>query len=189
MRNPHKRPLGIAIVAIFTAANQLLSHWAAPAPQMVLEPVYYVAAASTAYELVTPPHGPPATPKPTLVVSTPKPSYAPKTAHPSRVVETPKEPSTKSALCGGGVLPPCSVMRRESGGDPRIWNGGCYAPVGHRGNSPCGVSSASGLYQFVRGTWNNFGGFVNAADAPVSVQLEKTKLTWANGAGRGHWGM
>jgi len=71
----------------------------------------------------------------------------------------------------GGSLPSCAVLRRESGGDPRIWNGGCYAPYGWRGLSPCGRSSASGRWQIVRGTWNYCRtGYVNAADAPVRVQ-------------------
>lgn len=91
----------------------------------------------------------------------------------------------------GGDLPPCSVLRRESGGDPRIWNGRCYAPVGWQGatapNCPRARSSASGLWQFVRGTWANHGGYLNAADAPVEVQNEKARLVWAGGAGCFHW--
>lgn len=87
----------------------------------------------------------------------------------------------------GGDLPPCAVLRRESGGDPRKWNGGCYAPVGWTGRSPCGTSSASGLWQFVRGTWNGYGGYLNAADAPAEVQNEKARLAWAGGRGCSHW--
>lgn len=88
----------------------------------------------------------------------------------------------------GGDLPPCHVLSRESGGDPRVWNGGCYAPVGFTGaRSPCGVSSASGLWQFIRGTWDGFGGYVNAADAPAEVQNEKARLTWDGGNGCSHW--
>jgi len=71
----------------------------------------------------------------------------------------------------GGSLPSCAVLARESGGDPRVWNGGCYAPYGWRGKSPCGTSSASGRWQIVRPTWNYCRtGYVNAADAPVRVQ-------------------
>lgn len=100
--------------------------------------------------------------------------------------EAPAAGPVRSGACGGD-LPPCYVLNRESGGDPRIWNGGCYAPVGWRGSSPCGSSSASGLWQFVRGTWGGFGGYVNAADAPVSVQNERARQLWAGGAGCGHW--
>ena len=96
-------------------------------------------------------------------------------------------PAASSGSCGGD-LPPCYVLNRESGGDARIWNGGCYAPVGHLGSSPCGSSSASGLWQFVRGTWGGYGGYVNAADAPPSVQNAKARELWAGGAGCGHWG-
>ena len=78
-------------------------------------------------------------------------------------------------------------MMRESGGDPRVWNGGCYAPVGWTGKSPCGTSSASGKWQFVRGTWNGYGGCLNAADCPESVQDQKARETWAGGRGCGHW--
>lgn len=98
----------------------------------------------------------------------------------------PQGPTQGSGRCGGD-LPPCYVMQRESGGDIRIWNGGCYAPVGHQGRSPCGVSSASGKWQFVRGTWGGFGGYVNAADAPESVQDERARQLWAGGRGCGHW--
>lgn len=88
----------------------------------------------------------------------------------------------------GGDLPPCYVLRRESlmAADPvRVWNGNCYMPVGS--TSQCGRSSASGLWQFLRSTWNHFGGYLNAADAPLEVQNEKARLTWAGGAGCSHW--
>lgn len=91
-----------------------------------------------------------------------------------------------SGQCGGD-LPPCRVMQRESGGDIRIWNGGCYAPVGWTGLSPCGSSSASGKWQFVRGTWAGFGGYLNAADAPEAVQDAKARQAWAGGRGCSHW--
>lgn len=96
-------------------------------------------------------------------------------------------PAHGTGRCGGD-LPPCYVMMRESGGDLRVWNGGCYAPVGYRGgSSPCGGSTASGKWQFIRGTWGGFGGYVNAADAPESVQDERARQLWAGGRGCGHW--
>ena len=85
-----------------------------------------------------------------------------------------------SGQCGGD-LPPCWVMHRESKGDIRIWNGGCY-------NGPCrGGSTASGKWQFVRGTWGGFGGYRNAADAPEQVQDAKARHLWAGGRGCSHW--
>lgn len=90
-----------------------------------------------------------------------------------------------SGRCGGD-LPPCWVLGVESGGDIRVWNGGCYAPVGHAGPGPCG-STASGKWQFLRSTWAWFRGYLNAADAPEWVQDEKARLTWAGGLGCSHW--
>ena len=86
-----------------------------------------------------------------------------------------------SGQCGGD-LPPCWVMRRESRGDIRIWNGGCY-------NGPCGggASTASGKWQVIRGTWNGYGGYRNAADAPEQVQDDFARGLWAGGRGCSHW--
>jgi len=72
----------------------------------------------------------------------------------------------------GGDLPDCYILKRESGGNPRAENP---------------VSTASGLWQFIDGTWNNFGGYHHASDAPPEVQNEKARQTWAGGAGAGHW--
>lgn len=99
----------------------------------------------------------------------------------------PAAPTAAPTGACGGDLPPCWVLARESGGDPRVWNGGCYAPVGWQGRSPCGVSSASGLWQFIRSTWAGYGGYLNAADAPPEVQNEKARQVWAGGAGCSHW--
>lgn len=88
----------------------------------------------------------------------------------------------------GGDLPPCFVLDRESGGDPRVWNGGCYAPVGWAGTSPCGTSSASGRWQHLRATWQASAlpevavQFLNAADAPVYWQDDTARRMSC-----GHW--
>lgn len=91
----------------------------------------------------------------------------------------------------GADLPPCDpTLKHESGGNIRIWNRGCYAPVGYTGSrSPCGGSTASGKWQFVRDTWNHFMGYLNAADAPAWVQNEKARQVWAHGCGAFHWGL
>lgn len=99
-------------------------------------------------------------------------------------VSRPRPTDMVGVQCGGD-LPPCWVLKRESGGDPRIWNGRCYMPTGSYGQ--CGRSSASGLWQFLRSTWAGFGGYVNAADAPVEVQNEKARQVWAGGRGCSHW--
>jgi hypothetical protein len=90
----------------------------------------------------------------------------------------------------GGDLPPCWVLHRENPNrDLRAYNGGCHAPVGYTGPPPCGArhSTASGKWQDLRSTWNLFGGFVNAADAPWWVQDEFNRGLWDDGAGCSHW--
>ena len=89
----------------------------------------------------------------------------------------------------GGDLPPCYVMNRESGGGYiNLWNGGCVLAPGYTGRiSPCGTSSASGKWQFIRKTWGRYGGYLNAADAPESVQDAKARQIWNGGRGCSHW--
>jgi hypothetical protein len=71
----------------------------------------------------------------------------------------------------GGDLPSCYILNRES----------------HGTNAENPSSSASGYWQFIDGTWNGFGGYSHASDAPPEVQDEKARQTWAGGAGAGHW--
>jgi hypothetical protein len=71
-----------------------------------------------------------------------------------------------------GDLPPWSVIMCESKGS--------YAAENPH-------TTASGRYQFVDGTWNGYGGYSHASDAPPEVQDAKARQVWANGAGRGHW--
>lgn len=67
----------------------------------------------------------------------------------------------------GGDLPPCWVMMRESGGNIRAKNPS---------------SSASGKWQMLDSTWNGYGGYAHAMDAPESVQDAK-----ARSLGICHW--
>jgi len=100
----------------------------------------------------------------------------------------PAQPAVQGSGACGGDLPPCAVMRRESGGNLTVWTGGCYLPVGYTGKNPCNdTSTASGKWQFTRSTWDGFAGYVNAADAPEAVQDEHARLTWAGGDGCSHW--
>jgi primosomal protein N' len=64
------------------------------------------------------------------------------------------------------------IAKYESGGNPRAQNP---------------HSSASGLFQFIDGTWNHFGGYARAMYAPVSVQLQKFYIVWDGGRGAGNW--
>jgi hypothetical protein len=87
------------------------------------------------------------------------------TSRPSRVAA----PST--GRCGGD-LPSCEIMERESGGSLTAQNP---------------TSSASGKWQFIDSTWNDYGGYPTAADAPEDVQDAKARELWAGGAGCSHW--
>lgn len=72
----------------------------------------------------------------------------------------------------GGDLPPCCVMMRESHGNPNAVNGS---------------SGASGKWQFMPGTWNNYMGYPTAASAPASVQDQRARQVYAGGAGASNW--
>lgn len=80
-------------------------------------------------------------------------------------------PVASGSHCGGD-LPPCYIVQRESGGDPRAQNP---------------TSSASGLFQITDGTWGGYGGYKHAKDAPVSVQEERAAQVWDHGRGCGNW--
>lgn len=77
--------------------------------------------------------------------------------------------------CGGG-LPPCWVLRRESGGNPRAVN-----------RTGCGGRTCGGLWQFDPRTWGGYGGYQFAQHAPVNVQNAKARSLWAGGRGCSHW--
>jgi hypothetical protein len=66
--------------------------------------------------------------------------------------------SAASGRCGGS-LPPCWIMMRESGGNIRAMN----------------PSGAAGKWQIMPGTWNGYGGYASAAEAPEAVQDAKAR--------------
>lgn len=72
----------------------------------------------------------------------------------------------------GGDLPPCYVMMRESGGNITAQNP---------------TSTASGKWQALDSTWNNFGGYPKARLAPESVQDDFARRLWDGGRGCSHW--
>lgn len=75
-------------------------------------------------------------------------------------------PSVSSSYTGSyGSLPAIfdCIVQKESGGDPTAMNS----------------SGAAGLFQFMPGTWADFGGYYSAADAPASVQIEKADQVYA----------
>lgn len=71
-----------------------------------------------------------------------------------------------------GDLPPAHVIECESGGS-------------YTAENP--QSTASGRYQILDSSWNGYGGYQHAADAPPSVQDEKARAMWAGGRGASHW--
>lgn len=79
--------------------------------------------------------------------------------------------SSTGGACGGD-LPPCCVMNRESRGNPQAVNES---------------SGAAGKWQFMPGTWNNYGGYSSASQAPESVQDAKARQVYAGGAGASNW--
>jgi hypothetical protein len=99
-------------------------------------------------------------------------------ATPKPVVVQPKQRKVQptvsvqgSGKCGGD-LPPCSVMMCESGGSLTVQNP---------------HSTASGKWQILDSTWNNYGGYSRAKDAPEAVQDARARQIYSGGAGRGAW--
>ena len=94
---------------------------------------------------------------------------------PHRVVHltsvNPKPPTVRKASGWEEAARVC-IVNRESHGQPRAQNR---------------YSTASGLYQFIDGTWHHFHGYRHAKDAPASVQTMKFWLVWNHGKGRMNW--
>lgn len=75
-------------------------------------------------------------------------------------------------VCGGD-LPTCPIVWRESRFDPHAENP---------------TSTASGLYQFIDGTFATCRtGYRHASSAPVSVQVSCARQIWNHGRGASHW--
>lgn len=96
-----------------------------------------------------------------------------------------------SGACGGD-LPPCSVMRRESGGNIRAINRtgcggrGCY---GKWQFDPVTFIPGCTVTKWEARTCGTYQGFQFASDAPEEVQDARARELWANGAGHSHWGV
>lgn len=143
--------------------------------------VHYVDAAPTSTTIpeastTTAPPPPETTtvPEPVTELTTVAPKVTqPPTPRSSPVQTTVAAPASTGGGSCGGSLPPCAVLARESGGDPTVYNSE--------------GSGASGRWQIMPGTWGNYDGYANAADAPVSVQDERAAQIWAGGSGCSAW--
>jgi Transglycosylase-like domain len=80
-------------------------------------------------------------------------------------------PAPAPRSSGGWAIPEYIVMC-ESGGD-------------YGAENP--TSTASGAYQILDSTWDGYGGYSHASDAPPSVQDERAAQIWNGGAGRDQW--
>lgn len=72
------------------------------------------------------------------------------------------------------------IIARESGGRVSVINGGVEDSVNYS-------SKSAGLYQFMPGTWKNYGGYSSANQSPAEVQTERFWQVWNNGYGRNNW--
>ncbi len=80
-------------------------------------------------------------------------------------------PDGPSYGAGGGWSIPYSVVNCESGGQDLTPNS----------------AGASGYYQFMPGTWNDYGGYGQAYQAPKSLQDQRAAQVWNGGAGSSNW--
>lgn len=87
--------------------------------------------------------------------------------------QQPQQQAPVYSNTGGGCVPDY-IVQRESGGD-------------YKAENP--TSTASGKYQFLDGTWNGYGGYQHASDAPPAVQDAKACEVWDNGNGSSHWAL
>jgi septal ring factor EnvC (AmiA/AmiB activator) len=80
-------------------------------------------------------------------------------------------PDGPSYGAGGGWSIPYSVVQCESGGQDLTPNS----------------AGASGYYQFMPGTWDGYGGYSQAYQAPKSLQDQRAAQVWNGGAGSSNW--
>lgn len=106
---------------------------------------------------------PPPPPSPVVV---PAPTYTPVVAY-----VAPVQPTSDATPGAGLPAVMLAIMYCESGG---------------RADAQNPSSTASGLFQFLDTTWNNYGGYSRAMYAPVSVQNAKA-LQEYNSAGTSPW--
>jgi septal ring factor EnvC (AmiA/AmiB activator) len=80
-------------------------------------------------------------------------------------------PDGPSYGAGGGWAIPYSVVDCESGGQDLTPNS----------------AGASGYYQIIPSSWDGYGGYSQAYQAPKSLQDQRAAQLWNSGAGAGNW--
>jgi peptidoglycan hydrolase CwlO-like protein len=80
-------------------------------------------------------------------------------------------PTAVGPAPSGGWTIPAQVVQCESGGQ----------------NLTPNSAGASGYYQFMPGTWNGYGGYSQAYQAPKSLQDQRAEQLWNGGAGASNW--
>lgn len=118
----------------------------------------------------------------TIPIVTEPPTTVPVTEEPVVETEAPLTKTTKSSKRTEEVaisenpdmsnMPAGCIRKYESGGTTD--EGGNYQ------------DSGGGAYQIIHSTWDGYGGYANAEDAPNSVQDAKAAELWAQN-GQGHW--
>lgn len=112
-------------------------------------------------------------PPPTTTTTSPPPAPV----VPREAVEPPPPPTSAGGCSGHAEAiqarwpssewrTACRVLACESGGNPTADN-------------PSPASSASGLWQFLDGTWAGYGGYARAMHAPPSVQHDAAFALWS----------
>ena len=101
----------------------------------------------------------------------------PVTTTPTTVYAKPRPAVEAGTGACGGSLPPCSVLRAESGGNIRAVNA-----------TGCSGRGCFGKWQFDPRTSRGLGYPLTMDQYPESVQDEAARTLWAGGAGCSHWG-